>query len=56
LNENRIQARTGDGKETAYEVRPLAKDKLSKVNKGDAITLLVDNEGKVIDVAYVPKG
>ncbi|HZS11259.1 MAG TPA: hypothetical protein VFA38_03345 [Nitrospirales bacterium] len=56
LNENKIQVRTGDGKVAAYEVRPLVKDKLTKVGKGDSITLLVDNEGKVIDVAYPPKG
>ena len=56
LKENRIQVRTGDGKEAAYEIRPLVKDKLAKVGKGDPITLLVDTEGKVIDVALTPKG
>jgi hypothetical protein len=56
LDHDRITVRTGDGKESKYEVRPLVKDKLSKVEKGQPITLLLDTEGKVIDVAFTPKG
>jgi hypothetical protein len=55
LENNAIAIRTEDGKEHAYEVRPLIQPRLGKLIKGDAVTLLVDEENKVTDVAFVPR-
>ena len=54
LDNNNIDIRTEDGKEQSYEVRPLIQQRLAHVSKGDAIVLLVDEENKVTDVAFVP--
>jgi hypothetical protein len=35
-------------------VRPLIQVKLAKLSSGDAAVLLVDDEHKVTDVAFVP--
>jgi translation initiation factor IF-1 len=56
LEQDRIRIRTEDGKESAYEIRPLIKEKFSKLAKGDAVVLMLDTEDKVIDVAFTPKG
>ena len=55
LENNTIAIRTEDGNEHPYEVRPLIQPRLGKLTKGDAVTLLVDAENKVTDVAFVPR-
>lgn len=54
LKNNTIVIRTENGKEHSYEVRPLIQPRLGTLVKGDAVTLLVDDENKVTDVAFVP--
>ena len=54
LKNNTIVIRTEDGKEQAYEVRPLIQPRLATLSKGDAAVLLVDEENKVTDVAFMP--
>jgi hypothetical protein len=49
-----IGIRTEDGKAHSYEVRPLIQPRLATLSKGDAAVLLVDEENKVTDVAFVP--
>lgn len=55
LKDNTIVIRTEDGKSHSYEVRPLIQPRLATLAKGDAVVLLVDEENKVTDVAFVPK-
>jgi TusA-related sulfurtransferase len=55
LENNRIAIRTEGGIEQPYEVRTLAQRRLAKLSKGDAVVLLVDDEGKVTDVATPPR-
>jgi len=54
LADNAISIRTEDGNEHLYEVRRLIQPRLAKLSKGDAAVLLVDEENKVADVAFVP--
>ena len=54
LESNRVVIRTGVGKQEPYEVRSLAQLRLAKVSKGDEVVLLVDDENKVVDVAFFP--
>ena len=54
LMDNTIVIRTQDGKEHSYQVRPLVQPRLGTLSKGDAVVLLVDDENKVTDVAFVP--
>jgi TusA-related sulfurtransferase len=54
LMDNTIVIRTKDGKEHSYQVRPLVQSRLETLSKGDAVVLLVDDENKVTDVAFVP--
>lgn len=54
LDNNRISIQAEGGKEQPYEVRPLTQRRLAKLSKGDAVVLLVDDEGKVTDVAIPP--
>jgi hypothetical protein len=54
LRDNNIVIRTEDGKEHSYQVRPLIQPRLATLSKGDAAVLLVDDENKVTDVAFVP--
>jgi hypothetical protein len=56
LEDNTIIIRTEDGKEHSYEVRLLIQPRLAKLSKGDAAVLLVDEENKVADVAFMPAG
>ena len=56
LKNNTIVIRTENGKEQPYEVRPLIQQRLGTLATGDAATLLVDDENKVTDVAFVPNG
>ncbi len=55
LTDNTISFRTEDGKVHSYEVRPLIQPRLGTLAKGDAAVLLVDEENKVTDVAFMPK-
>lgn len=55
LADNSITIRTEGGTEHSYQVRPLIQPRLAKLSKGDAAVLLVDDENKVTDVAFVPK-
>ncbi len=55
LADNVISIRTGDGNVHSYEVRPLIQPRLVTLSKGDAVVLLVDDEHKVTDIAFVPK-
>ena len=53
--DNTIVIWTEDGKEHSYQVRPLVQSRLRTLSKGDAVVLLVDEENKVADVAFLPK-
>ena len=55
LADNTINVRTEDGKERSYAVRPFIQPRLAKLSTGDAVVLLVDEENRVTDVAFVPK-
>lgn len=55
LENNRIAIRTEEGEEQPYEVRPLAQLGVVKLSYGDAVILLVDDEGKVTGVAIPPR-
>ena len=55
LKDNTIVIRTEDGKVHSYQVRPLIQPRLGTLSKDDAAVLLVDDEQKVTDVAFVPK-
>lgn len=55
LDNNRVTIRTEEGKKQHYEVRTLAQPKLARLVEGDAVVLLVDDEGKVTDVAIPPR-
>jgi hypothetical protein len=54
LADNTISIQTEDGKEHSYQVRPLIQPRLATLSKGAAAVLLVDEENKVTDVAFVP--
>jgi hypothetical protein len=55
LENNRIAIRTEEYTVQRYEVRPLAQLRLVELSKGDAVVLLVDDDGKVTDVAIPPR-
>lgn len=55
LQADRIRIRTDEGEDLRFEVRPLAREKLAKVNEGQSIVLLVDGDQKVVDVAIPPQ-
>lgn len=55
LENDLIAIRTEDGEDQPYEVRSLAQLRLVKLSYGDAVILLVDEDGKVTDVAIPPK-
>ena len=54
MQENRITIRTRDGQEQPFEVRPLMREKMAKLTKGEAVVLLIDGENQVADVAIPP--
>jgi hypothetical protein len=54
LESNQITIRTEDGREQPFGVRDIARGKLSKVDEGQRVTLMVDNDNQVIDVAMEP--
>jgi hypothetical protein len=55
LKDNAIAIRTEAGHERTYEVRSLIQSRLATLTTGDAAVLLIDEEGKVTDVAFQPK-
>jgi hypothetical protein len=55
LKDNIVFIRTEDGNEHSYEVRALIQPRLTTLSKDDAVVLLVDDEQKVTDIAFVPK-
>ena len=55
LADNQITIRTHDGKEQPYQVRPLMRDKMGHLSKGEAVVLLIDDEDKVVDMAIPPQ-
>jgi len=54
LRSNRITVRTENGSERPFEVRETLRQKVARLQKGDAVILMVDKENKVIDVAVPP--
>ena len=52
LKNNTIVIRTEDGKEHAYEARPLIQERLAQLSRGESATLLVDGEQQVADVSF----
>jgi hypothetical protein len=55
LADNTITIRTEDGITYSYEARLLIQPRLATLSKGDAAVLLMDEENKVADVAFVPE-
>lgn len=53
LDHNTISVKSDDGKEHSYEVRPVIQERLRGLSKGDTAVLLVDEENKVTDVAFI---
>ena len=56
LHDNSLTIRTDGGQEQRYEIRPLIQSRVATLSKGDAVVLLLDEENKVTDVAFVPDG
>lgn len=56
LKNNVIAIRTEDGKERVYEARPLIQERLAQLSRGESATLLVDDEQKVMVVAFNQTG
>jgi hypothetical protein len=52
LKNNTIVIRTEDGKDHAYEARPLIQERLAQLSRGQSATLLVDAEQQVTDVSF----
>ena len=52
LKNNTIVICTEDGKEHAYEARPLIQERLAQLSRGQSATLLVDAEQQVADVSF----
>jgi hypothetical protein len=55
LRADRITLKTEDG-ERPFEVRGVMHERISKLQKGESVILLVDNENKVVDLAVPPQG
>jgi hypothetical protein len=56
LKNDTIVIGTEDGEEHSYQVHPFIQPRLVTLSKGDTAVLLVDEENKVRDVAFVPGG
>jgi hypothetical protein len=54
LRADRITLKTEDG-ERPFEVRGVMHERISKLQKGESVILLVDNENKVVDLAVPPQ-
>ncbi|BCA55708.1 exported protein of unknown function [Nitrospira sp. KM1] len=55
LSQDRITIKTQDRGQQSYHVRPLVQEKLATMKKGDAVTVMIDEDDEVIDVAVPPK-
>ncbi|MEO5864575.1 MAG: hypothetical protein ABIQ79_06030 [Nitrospiraceae bacterium] len=55
LENNTITIETSGGKKWTYPVRPLIKERVSDFKKGERLTLLIDSDNHVIDVAKPPR-
>jgi hypothetical protein len=53
LRAHRITIKTGEG-ERPFEVRDVMHERISKLQKGESVILLVDNENMVVDIAVPP--
>ena len=51
---DRVWVHTSDGKEQSFETRPYVREKLTALPGGYSITLLLDDEDKVADLARQP--
>jgi hypothetical protein len=54
LHADKITIKTGEG-ERPFEVHEVMQDRISKLQKGESVILLVDNENKVVDIAVPPQ-
>lgn len=54
LRADRITLNTGDG-ERSFEVRDVMHERISQLQKGESVTLLVDQDKKVVDIAVLPQ-
>jgi len=54
LHADKITIKTKEG-ERPFEVREVMHDRISKLQTGESVILLVDNENKVVDVAVPPQ-
>jgi len=50
-----VTIQTADGTRQTFEFRPFVGEKLRQVPNGKAVTLLIDNENKVVDVAFTSR-
>lgn len=55
LQDNHITIRTQEGKEQRFEIRPLMKDRIAALTKGESVVLLVDPSEQVFDLAIPPQ-
>jgi TusA-related sulfurtransferase len=55
LAADRITIRTEQGRERPFDVRAIARDKLTGVDEGQRVILMIDQEDQVVDVA-IPRG
>ncbi|GKS57998.1 hypothetical protein YTPLAS18_15250 [Nitrospira sp.] len=51
ISDGRITVKTREGDKQTFEVRPFAAKELSRLSTGDQVTLLIDTENQVLDVA-----
>ena len=52
LKNNTIVIRTEDGKDHAYEARPLIQERLAQLSQGQSATLILDAEQQVTDFSF----
>lgn len=52
--DNTMTIETSQGKKWTYPLRPLLKTKMGSISKGERLTLLIDSDNHVIDVAQFP--
>jgi len=50
-----ITIETSGGKKWTYPLRPFIKERVSAFKKGERLTLLIDSDNHVIDVAKPPR-
>ena len=51
ISDGRITVKTQEGDQQTFQVRPFAAKELAELSAGDEVTLLVDTENRVLDVA-----